>query len=126
MASKSQSAWLKWPAVGWVVLGITYAVGGPLLGIGLYIVLRGDFPAWWMEWMLWPVKAVTPQIARLQGLTVVGLGASVVAIGLSRWVSDVVGGLLILLAIVAYVVGAGLYVYSTWLSRRGTKEQELA
>jgi hypothetical protein len=112
--------------VGYVVLGFTYAVGGPLLGIGLYIVLRGGFPAWWMEWMLWPVKQVTPQIARLQGLTVVGLGASIVAAGLSTWVSQFLGGLLVVLAIAAYLVGAGLYVYSTWLSRRGPKEQELA
>jgi hypothetical protein len=112
--------------VGWVVLGFTYAVGGPLLGIGLYIVLRGGFPAWWMEWMLWPVKEVTPQIARLQGLTVVGLGASLVAIGLSVWVSEFVGGLLVVLAMAAYLLGAAVYVYSTWLSRRGTKEQELA
>jgi hypothetical protein len=112
--------------VGWVLLGFTYAVGGPLLGIGLYIVLRGRFPGWWMEWMLWPVKQVTPLVVRLQGLTVVGLGASIVAIGLSTWVSEFVGGLLVVVAIAAYVLGAGLYVYSTWLSRRGTKEQELA
>jgi hypothetical protein len=79
-----------------------------------------------MEWMLWPVKQVTPQIARLQGLTVVGLGASIVAAGLSTWVSQFLGGLLVVLAIAAYLVGAGLYVYSTWLSRRGPKEQELA
>src|SRR5258708_13700677 len=40
---------IEWPAVGWVVLGISYAVGAPLLAIGLYIVLRGSFPGWWME-----------------------------------------------------------------------------
>jgi hypothetical protein len=106
-----------------VVLGISYAVGGPLLGIGLYIVLRGGFPAWWMEWMLWPVRRVTPGVARLQGATVIGLGASIVAIGSSTSVSQFLGGLLVVLAMAAYVVGAGLYVYSTWLSRRGTKEQ---
>lgn len=120
---KIQSAWLEWPAVGYVVLGISYAVGGPLLGIGLYIVLRGTFPGWWMEWMLWPVKRVTPGVARLQGATLIGLGASIVAIGLSTWVSQFVGGLLVVLAMAAYLVGAGLYVYSTWLSRRGTSEQ---
>jgi len=32
----------------------------------------------------------------------------------------------VVVAMVAYVVGAGLYVYSTWLSRRGTEEHELA
>jgi hypothetical protein len=107
-----------------VVLGFAYAVGGPLMGIGLYIVLRGTFPGWWTEWMLWPVKHVTPGIARLQGATVVALGASIVAIGLSTWVSEFEGGLLVVLAIAIYVVGAGLYVYSTWLSRRGALAQE--
>ena len=110
--------------MGWVVLGFAYAVGGPLLGIGLYIVLRGAFPGWWIEWMLWPVKQVTPGIARLQGATVLGLGASIVAIGLSMWVSEFVGGLLVVLAIAIYLVGAGLYVYSAWLSRRGTISSE--
>ena len=47
--------WLKWPAVGWVVLGISYAVGGPLLGIGLYLVVQGSFPGWWKDWMLKPI-----------------------------------------------------------------------
>ena len=109
--------------MGYVVLGISYAIGVPLLGIGLYIVLRGSFPGWWMEWMLWPVKRVTPGVARLQGATVVGLGASIVAIGSSSSVSQFVGGLLVVLAMAAYLVGAGLYVYSTWLSRRGIREQ---
>jgi hypothetical protein len=106
-----------------VVLGISYAVGGPLLAVGLYIVLRGGFPGWWMEYMLWPVKRVTPGVARLQGATVVGLGASIVAIGLSMWVSQFVGGLLVVLAMTAYLAGAALYAYSTWLSRRGSGEQ---
>lgn len=109
--------------MGWVVLGISYAVGGPLLGIGLYIVFRGSFPGWWMEWMLWPVKRVTPGVARLQGATVIGLGASIVAIGLSTSVSQFMGGLLVLVAMTAYLLGAGLYVYSAWLSRRGAREQ---
>ena len=100
------------------MLGISYVVGAPLLGIGLYIVLRGTFPGWWMEWMLWPVKHVTPGVARLQGATLVGLGLSAVAIGLSMWVSELVGGLLVVLAMAAYVLGAGFFVYSTWLSRR--------
>jgi hypothetical protein len=109
-----------------VVLGISYAVGAPLLAIGLYIVLRGSFPGWWMEWMLWPVRDVTPGIARLQGATVVALGVSAVAIGLSMWVSELVGGVLAVVAVAAYLVGAGLYVYSAWLSRRGPEQQELA
>jgi hypothetical protein len=47
-----------------------------------------------------------------------------VAIGLSMWVSEFVGGLLVVLAIAIYLIGAGLYVYSAWLSRRGAISSE--
>ena len=100
-------------------LGISYAVGGPLLGIGLYLVIRGAFPGWWKEWILRPVVRVTPAVARLQGVTAIGLGASIVAIGLSSMVADHVGGLLVVIAMAAYLIAAGTFVYSTWLSRRG-------
>jgi hypothetical protein len=102
-----------------VVLGISYAVGGPLLGIGLYLLIRGAFPGWWREWILRPVVRVTPGVARLQGLSAVGLGASLVAIGLSSMVSDHLAGMLVVIAMATYVLGAGIFVYSTWLSRRG-------
>jgi predicted transporter len=102
-----------------VVLGISYAVGGPLLGIGLYLLVRGAFPRWWKEWILRPVVRVTAGVARLQGVTAIGLGASLVAIGWSAMVSEHVGGLLVVIALGAYLIGAGIFVYSTWLSRRG-------
>jgi hypothetical protein len=108
----------KWPAVGYVVLGFTYLVGGLLLGIGLYLVFLGSFPGWWKDWILRPVVRVTPEVARLQGVTAIGLGASIVAIGLTVFVSEFVGGLLVLIAIVTYVVGAAIFAVSTWLSRR--------
>lgn len=104
--------------MGYVVLGITYAVGGPLIGIGLYLLITGSFPGWCRDWMLRPVVRATPTVARLQGVTALGLGASIVAMGLSAWAPEFVGGLLVALAIVAYLLGAGLYVFSTWLSRR--------
>jgi len=62
---------------------------------------------------------VTPGVARLQGVTAIGLGASLVAIGLSSMVSDHVGGLLVVIAMATYVIGAGIFVFSAWLSRRG-------
>jgi len=104
--------------VGYVVLGFTYAVGGPLLGIGLYLLIKGSFPGWWKDWLIRPVVRVTPGVVRLQGLTAVGLGASIVAIGLSMLVSDNTGGMLVVLAMAAYLIGAGVFVFSTWLSRR--------
>jgi hypothetical protein len=105
--------------VGYVVLGFTYAVGGPLIGIGLYLLLRGSFPGWWKDWLIRPVVRVTPGVVRLQGLTAIGLGASIVAIGLSMLVSENTGGMLVVIAMAAYLIGAGVFVYSTWLSRRG-------
>jgi hypothetical protein len=110
--------WIKWPAVGYVVIGLAYVVGGALLGAGIYLVMSGNFPGWWKRRMLWPLVRVTPTVAHLQGWAFIGLGASVLAIGFSGIVSEIVGGGLVLLAMVAYVVGAGLFVYSTWLSRR--------
>ena len=104
--------------MGYVVLGFTYAVGGPLLGIGLYLLIRGSFPGWWKEWLIRPVVRVTPGVVRLQGLTAIGLGASIVAIGLSMLVSENLGGMLVVLAMAAYLIGAGVFVFSTWLSRR--------
>jgi hypothetical protein len=105
--------------VGYVVLGFTYVVGGPLIGIGLYLLLKGSFPGWWKEWLIRPLVRVTPGVVRLQGLTAIGLGASIVAIGLSMLVSETTGGMLVIMAMAAYVIGAGVFVFSAWLSRRG-------
>lgn len=101
------------------MLGFTYAVGGPLIGIGLYLLVRGSFPGWWRDWLIRPLVRVTPGVVRLQGLTAIGLGASIVAIGLSMLVSENTGGLLVVVAMAAYLIGAAVFVLSTWLSRRG-------
>jgi hypothetical protein len=100
------------------VLGISYAVGLPLLGIGLYLVVQGSVPGWWKDWMLRPLVRVTPAVVRLQGLTAIGLGASLVALGLTTFVPEFVGGALVFVALATYLIGAGLFVFSTWLSRR--------
>ena len=109
--------------MGYVVLGFTYLAGGLLLGVGIYLVLLGSFPGWWKDWILRPVVRVTPVVARLQGLTAIGLGASIVVIGLTMFVSEFVGGLLVLIAIVAYVAGAAFFAFSTWLSRRPASDR---
>jgi hypothetical protein len=104
--------------VGYALLGISYAIGGPLLGIGLYLVVQGSLPGWWKDWMLRPIARVTPGVVRLLGLTAVGLGASIIALGLTTFVSEFVAGALVFVALATYLIGAGLFVFNTWLSRR--------
>jgi hypothetical protein len=104
--------------VGYVVEGVAYVSGVCLVGGGLYLVLRGNFPAWWQRRLLWPLVRVTPTVSHLQGLAAIGLGISILAIVFSSAVSESVAGLLVLGAMVAYVFGLVLFVFSTWLSRR--------
>jgi hypothetical protein len=104
--------------VGYVVLGLAYVVGGAFLGAGIYLVISGRFPGWWREWMLGPLAALRPTVAHLLGWAAIALGASVVAIGFSTMAPEFVGGILVLFAIAAYLIGAGLFAYITWLSRR--------
>jgi hypothetical protein len=86
----------------------------------MYLVVTGSLPGWWRDWMLGPIARVTPGVVRLLGLTAAGLGASIVALGLTMFVSEFVGGALVLVALTTYLLGAGLFAYSTWLSRRPT------
>lgn len=102
------------------MLALVYLVGGAFLGAGIYLVMSGSFPGWWVRRMLWPLVRVTPTVTHLQGWAAVGLGASVLAIGFTTIVPEIVGGVLVLLAVAAYLAGVGLFVYSTWLSRRPT------
>lgn len=104
--------------MGYVVEGIAYVGGTVLIGAGLYLVLRGNFPAWWRERLLWPLVRVTPTVSHLQGWAAIGLGASIIAIVFTTVAPEVVAGILVLLAIVCYVVGVALFLFSTWLSRR--------
>jgi hypothetical protein len=68
--------------------------------------------------MLRPVVRPTATVSRLLGGVSIGLGASIVALVVSTLVSDFTGGLLVLLAVAAYLIGLGLFAFSTWLSRR--------
>ena len=67
---------------------------------------------------MWPLVRVTPTVSHMQGWAAIGLGVSVLAIVFTTVAPEVVAGLLVVLALAAYVVGLALFVFSTWLSRR--------
>ncbi len=106
--------------MGQVALVAAYVAGGLMLGAGIFIVLFGSLPEWTAGWMLRPVVDLTPTVARLLGAVAICLGASILALDISGVVSELTGGILVLAAIAAYVIAAGLFVLSTWLSRRTT------
>ena len=104
--------------MGYVVEGIAYVGGALLIGSGLYLVMRGTFPAWWRRRLLWPLVNVTPRVSHLQGWAAVALGVSVLSIVFTTVAPDAVAGVLVLFAFVFYLGGVALYLFSTWLSRR--------
>ena len=68
--------------------------------------------------MLWPLVRVTSFVARLQGLTAIALGASILVIVLTSIVPETTGGMLVIVALAVYVVALLVYLFSAWLSRR--------
>ena len=104
--------------MGYVVEGISYVGGVALIGAGLYLMMRGTFPAWWQRRFAWPLVRVTPTVSHLQGAAAIVLGASVVGIVFTTVAPEMLGGFLVLAAVGAYVVGVALYLLSTLLSRR--------
>jgi hypothetical protein len=106
--------------VMYLLMAAAYVLGGVLVGAGVYLSRQDDLPRWWERWMPWPHVEVTPRVVHLQGWAVLALGASVLALGFTPVVPEVVGGALVLAAIVAYVVGVALFVYSAYVSRRQT------
>lgn len=111
---------LQSASVGYAVETVAYVAGALLIGSGLYLAIRGSIPGWWARRFLWPVVRVTPTVARLQGWAALGAGASILAIVFTTVVSERVGWILVLAAIVAYLVAVLLFLFSTWLSRRPT------
>src|SRR2546428_13806988 len=67
--------------VMYLFMAVAYVLGGALLGAGLYLVRRDDFPSWWQDWMLWPLVRVTPRVTHLQGWAAGALGTSILALG---------------------------------------------
>lgn len=104
--------------MGQVGLVAAYVAGGLMLGGGIFLVLSGTVPAWTGDWMLRPIVHLTPTVARLLGGVAICLGASILALDISGVVSESTGGILVLVAIGAYVIAVGLFALSTWLSRR--------
>jgi hypothetical protein len=104
--------------VMYLLMTAAFVLGGILLGVGLYLTRQDEFPHWWRSWMLWPLVEVTPMVTHLQGWASVALGASVLAIAFTQVVPEIVGGVLVLIAMVGYLSGAVLFVYSAYLSRR--------
>lgn len=104
--------------MGYVVEGVAYVGGTFLIGAGLYLVMRGTFPAWWRRRMLWPLVRVTPRVSHLQGWTAVALGISVLSIVFTTVAPETLGGILVAFALFMYAGAVALYLFSTWLSRR--------
>ena len=106
--------------MGSVVLVLTYVFGAAIFATGLYLVGRKQFPWWLKQGWLWPLTNVTPRVAVLQGWAGIGLGTSVMAMGVGALIQGVYGGLLVTVGIATYLAGLLLYGYSTYVSRRAT------
>src|SRR3989442_13762855 len=87
--------------VMYLFMAVAYVLGGALLGAGLYLVRRDDFPSWGQDWMLWPLVRVTPRVTHLQGWAAVALGTSILPLGFTPVVPEVVGGDLFFLSFLA-------------------------
>jgi hypothetical protein len=101
-----------------VLVYVALVAGVLLLAAGLYLTLGGDFPGWWQRRLPWPVMRLTPAVVRLQGISGIAIGASILGIILARIVPGPFGGLVVLLALLAYLAGAAVFVFSAWFSRR--------
>jgi uncharacterized membrane protein AbrB (regulator of aidB expression) len=109
---------LEWPAVLDVLVYAALLVGVLLIGAGLFLLLGGDLPGWWERRFVWPLVHLTPGVVRLQGIAGITIGASILAIIFARKMPDPIAGLVVLLALLAYVAGAAVFVFSAVLSRR--------
>ena len=116
--SPVRAGWLQCPAVGNAFLVITYVFGVAMFAMGLFLIGRRDFPAWMKGVWLWPLARVTPRVTHLQGWAALAVGTSVMAMGLGALLQNTTGGILVAVGIACYLLGAVLFVYSTFLSRR--------
>src|SRR4029077_9290880 len=77
---RHRSARLQFRAVGYALEGVAYIGGALLIGAGIFLVMRGTFPAGWNKSLVWPLANVPPIFARLQGWAAIAVGASIIAI----------------------------------------------
>lgn len=112
--------WLGVRLVTYSLMAFAYVVGAALAGMGFFLTRQGAFPGWWRPWMMWPLVRQTPHVIHLMGWAGIALGASILAIGFTPLVPELLGGVLVLAAMVAYLAGVVLFAYSTYLSRRPT------
>src|SRR5260370_2394618 len=103
--------------VMYLLMTAAFVLGGILLGVGLYLTRQDEFPHWWRSWMLWPMVEVTPQVTHLQGWAGAALGVSILAIGLTPAVPELLGGGLVLVAMLRDLTGARVFIYITALPR---------
>jgi hypothetical protein len=104
--------------VGYWLEALAYVAGTALIAVGVYLVMRGAFPAWWSRRLLWPLVNITRRVSHLQGWAAIALGLSIITIVFTTAAGAVVAGVLVLVALVFYVVALALFILSTWLSRR--------
>jgi len=104
--------------VGYVVEGVAYIGGSLLVAGGLYLFIRGTLPGWWQRRLMWPLVRATRGVARFQGLAAIALGVSIIALVFTSVAGEGLAGALVIAGIATYLFAAGLYLFSTWLSRR--------
>lgn len=103
--------------MGFAIGVVAYFAGVFILGGGVWLIMQGAFPAWWRR-VSWPVLNPSRGVARLQGIGLVALGVSVIALVVTAEFSTSLGRVLIYGAVAAYLVGLALFAVSTWMSRR--------
>ena len=104
--------------MGYGLQALGYVAGTGLIAAGVFLVVRGNFPSWWSQRLMWPLVNVTRRVSHLQGWAAIALGLSIIAVVLTSAAPVVVGGVLVVVALLLYALALVLYLFSTWLSRR--------
>ena len=101
-----------------LALVLLYLIGGAMAAGGIFIVAHHAFPTWLTGRLLWPLVAVTPAIASLQGWATLCFAIALLAFAFGPFAPGLALAPLRVLAGAAAAAGVILFAYSTWLSRR--------